>query len=67
MENKDYLTYEEAMEYLGCKRSTLYTLITDEEITTYKFPHNKRRYLASMDVERLKKLRETPWLAKVAT
>lgn len=62
MGTKEFLTYEEAMEYLGCKRSTLYTLITDLDITTHKFKRDKRRYLALADVERMKQIREQPWL-----
>lgn len=63
MQEKEYLTYEEAMELLGVKRSTLYTLITDLDIPTKKFKHNSRRYLAASDVKRLKEMREKPWLA----
>jgi excisionase family DNA binding protein len=63
MEEKEYLTYEEAMEYLGCKRSTLYTLIIDLDIPTHKFKHDKRRYIALADVKRMKQIRERPWIA----
>jgi len=63
MEAKEYLTYEEAMEYLGLKRSTLYTLITDLDIPTHKFKRDKRRYLAIADVKRMKEVREKPWMA----
>jgi excisionase family DNA binding protein len=62
MEEKEYLTYEEAMAYLGCKRSTLYTLITDLHIPTHKFKHDKRRYIALVDVRRMKEVRERPWI-----
>jgi len=62
MEEKEFLTYKEAMGYLGCKRSTLYSLITDLDVPTYKFKRDKRRYLALADVKRLKQLREKPWL-----
>lgn len=60
---KQYLTYEEAMQYLGCGRSTLYTLVTEHDIPTHKFKHDKRRYLAQADVKRLKEMRDNPWLA----
>lgn len=63
MAEKEYLTYEEAMTYIGCGRSTLYTLITEHDILTYKFKHDKRRYLALADVKRLKEMKEKPWLA----
>lgn len=62
MENKEYLTYEEAMEVLDVKRSTLYTLITDLNIDTKKFKGDKRRYLTQGDVRRIKELRDKPWL-----
>lgn len=64
MEEKEYLTYEEAMEYLGCKRSTLYTLIIDLRIPTHKFKHDKRRYIAFVDVRRMKEVRERPWIVE---
>jgi excisionase family DNA binding protein len=63
MQQKDYLTYEEAAEYIGCKRSTLYSLVSDMGITTHKFKYDKRRYLTRADVERIKEIREKPWLA----
>ena len=65
MEEKEWLTYEEAMEVLGVKRSTLYMLITAENITPKKFKYHRRRYLAQSDVKRLKELREKPWIIGV--
>jgi len=62
MLEKDYLTYEEAMEVLGIKRSTLHTMITDQGIKFYKFKYDKRRYLIRADVMRLKQIREKPWI-----
>ena len=63
MPEKDYLTYEEAAEYIGCKRSTLYTLVSEMGIQTYKFKYDRKRYLALDDVKRIKEIREKPWLA----
>jgi excisionase family DNA binding protein len=63
MQEKEYLTYEEAMEMLGIKRSTLHTMITDLQIPYHKFKYDKRRYLALADVKRLKQIREAPWTA----
>jgi predicted DNA-binding transcriptional regulator AlpA len=65
MEEKEWLTYEEAMEVLGVKRSTLFTLITAENITPKKFKYNRHRYLAQSDVKRLKELSEKPWSVSV--
>ena len=65
MNEKKYLTYEEAMEHLGIKRSTLYLLITEMKITAHKFKGNRKHYLAFADVEQMKERRETlqekPW------
>jgi excisionase family DNA binding protein len=63
MPDKDYLTYDEAMEVLGVKRSTLHTMIIDQGIQFYKFKYDKRRYLTRADVMRLKQIREKPWTA----
>ncbi len=63
MQEKEYLTYEEAMEVLGVKRSTLHTMITEQGITFHKFKYDKKRYLANADVKRLKQIREKPWTA----
>jgi excisionase family DNA binding protein len=69
LEEKEYLTYEEAMEYLGVKRSTLYSLVAEMDITTHKFKGNKHRYLAFDDVKRIKKKREMrkekPWIEDI--
>lgn len=61
--SKPYLTWQEAMEFLGCKRSTLYQMVNNRDIPTHKFKYDKRRYFARADVERMKQLREQPWLA----
>lgn len=66
MEEKAYLTYEEAAEYLGVRRSTLYTQVKDMDITTHKFKRDKRRYLALRDVKRMKEVREKPWIEEAA-
>ena len=63
MPEKEYLTYEEAAEYIGCKRSTLYTLVSEMGIQTHKFRYDKKRYLAFDDVKYIKEVREKPWLA----
>ncbi len=60
---KEWYTYEEVMELLGVKRSTLYTLVTDLDIPTKKFKRDRRHYLAAADVKRLQEMREKPWLA----
>lgn len=61
MQEKEYVTYAEAMEMLGVKRSTLHTMITDLRVPCHKFKYDKKRYLALADVKRLKQIREAPW------
>lgn len=66
MEEKEYLTYEEAADYLGVGRSTLYTWAKDLGIQAKKFKRDKRRYLAIADVKRIKEIREKPWTEEAA-
>lgn len=61
--DKEFLTYEEAAEELGIKRSTLYTMITELDIKTHKFKFDKRRYIAAEDIKRIKEIRQSPWKA----
>lgn len=60
---KEYLTYEETMDYLGIKRATLYNYVNDLGIETHKFKRDRRRYLAYKDVQRIEQVKERPWLA----
>lgn len=62
-EGKAFLDYDEAADYLGIKRTTLYHHVVDMEITTHKFKKNTRRYLAIEDVKRIEKVMEEPWMA----
>lgn len=48
---RDLLTYEEVMDYLGVKRSTLYSYASDLNIETKKFKKDKRRYFMIADVK----------------
>jgi len=58
------LDYDEASDYLGIKRTTLYHHVIDMEIETHKFKKNTRRYLAMVDVKRIEKVMEEPWIAE---
>lgn len=62
-EQREYLTVEEAAEYVGVKRSTLYYYINQLGIGTHKFLLDRRTYIARTDVERIKEVKEKPWLA----
>jgi hypothetical protein len=61
---REYRTYEEALQELGIKRSTLYTMITELGIKPHKFKYDRKRYLAVADIERIKAIREAPWKAE---
>ena len=63
MQEKEYYTYEEAMEILGISRSTLYAMVNDQGMKFHKFKYDKRRYLANADVKTLKQIRDEPWRA----
>lgn len=67
MQEKEYMTYVEAMEMLGVGRSTLHTMMTDFQIPSHKFRYDRRHYLALADVKRLKEIREAPWTAEEKT
>lgn len=58
---KEYLTYEEAMEYLGIRRSKLYTSITNLHINARKFPMDSKHYIAIADVKKIQQVIEKPW------
>jgi excisionase family DNA binding protein len=61
---KAFLDYEEAAEYLGIKRSTLFKYIAALKIKTHKFILDRRRYIAIGDVTRIEEIKKTPWLAE---
>lgn len=62
-EGKAYLTYEEAAQYLGIRRSSLYTMLVELGIKTHKFKFDRHHYIALADVKHIKEIREKPWLA----
>jgi hypothetical protein len=63
-EGKEYLDYEEAMDYLGMKRATLYNYVNDLDIPTHKFKRERRRYIAMSDIQKIEQVLEKPWLGK---
>ena len=63
-EEKKYLTFEEAAEFLGKKRASIYNYIKELGIETHKFKLDRRSYLAIEDVKRIKEvLTGKPWIA----
>jgi excisionase family DNA binding protein len=63
VEEKAYLTVEEAAVYLNKKRATVYNYVKDLGIKTHKFKRDRRAYLALADVKRIKEVMEHPWMA----
>lgn len=62
-EDKKYMTMEEAADYIGIKRATLYNYLSALNIKATKFKMDRRSYLAMSDVKRIKQVKEQPWLA----
>lgn len=62
-EGKEYLSMDEAEDYLGVKRSTLQTRITKLAIQVRKFDGDRRHFLSIGDVLRIETVIEKPWLA----
>ncbi len=60
---KEFYTYQEAVDELGIQRSTLYTMMIDLGIKPHKFKYDRKRYIAAADIKRIKEVRETPWKA----
>lgn len=63
-EGREYLDYEEAGDYLGMKRATLFNYIDDLKIETHKFLRDRRKYLTMADVRRIEDVVSKPWLAE---
>jgi predicted site-specific integrase-resolvase len=63
MIDKEYLTLAEVAEYVGVKRPSLYYYINALKIKTHKFNLDKRAYILRADAERIKEIKEKPWLA----
>lgn len=60
---KEYLTIDETAQILGWNRATIYKWIEELGIKKHKFKLDRRTYLAHADVQRLKEIRDKPWLA----
>lgn len=60
---KDYLTLDEVEEYTGIKKNSLYYYLKTLDIKTHKFTLDRRAYISLEDANRIKEVKETPWLA----
>lgn len=66
-QEKEFLTLQEAAEYAGLKRATIYNYLNDLSIKPIKFGRDRRRFISLADAMRLKEYKETPWRVKVET
>ena len=60
---RDYLTLDEVEVYTGIKKGSLYYYLRTLGIETHKFTLDKRAYISLADANRIKEVKETPWLA----
>jgi excisionase family DNA binding protein len=58
---KEWMTLDEASDYIGVGRATVYNYMKDLHITTRRFGRDRRGYLALADVKRMKDYKENPW------
>lgn len=62
-EEREYIPLEEAAAYVGVKRASLYYYLKELKIETHKFKFDKRAYITPADMERIKEIKDKPWLA----
>lgn len=60
---RKFLTLDEVEEYTGIKKNSLYYYLRTLEIKTHKFNLDKRAYISKVDADRIKAVKDTPWLA----
>lgn len=57
MDEKEFLTSEQAQEYLGVKRPTLYKYIKQGKLTVYKSGVGYRSYFSKAELDDLKQIK----------
>jgi hypothetical protein len=60
---KEFMTLDEAAQYIGKKRVSLYNYMRILGIQTHKFKSDPRAYLSMEDVKRIREFKEKPWIA----
>lgn len=58
-----YKTVSEAAKEIGIKRPTMYHYIKILGIETKGFKLSREKYISAEDVEKIKEVRQKPWLA----
>jgi hypothetical protein len=61
--DREYKTISEVAKEIGIARSSMYHYIKLLGIETKKFNLSREKYIAASDVERIKEVRDKPWLA----
>lgn len=64
-ENQEYLSIDDAAKAIGWNRATVYKYVDELGMKKYKFRLNRKTYLAAADVEKLKQIKEKPWMAGI--
>ncbi|HLQ29709.1 MAG TPA: hypothetical protein VK140_10810 [Ktedonobacteraceae bacterium] len=65
MESQEYLSIDDAAKTIGWNRATVYKYADELGMKKYKFRLNRKTYLAAEDVEKLKQIKDKPWLAGI--
>ena len=60
---REFLTLDEVETYTGIKKGSLYYYLRTLGIETVKFNLDKRAYISLADANRIKEIKETPWIA----
>lgn len=60
---KKFLTLDEVEAYTGIKKGSLYYYFRTLGIETHKFNLDKRAYISFDDANRIKEVKDTPWMA----
>jgi hypothetical protein len=63
IKEREFLTLDEVEEYTGIKKNSLYYYLRVLKIETVKFNLDKRAYISKVDADRIKEIKDTPWLA----
>ena len=64
-DEKRYMNLDDAAQFLGIKRATLYNYMNKLEMKAVKFKLDRRSYLSWEQIQRLKAILAEPWLAGV--
>ena len=65
MESPEYLSIDDAAKAIGWNRATVYKYVDELGMKKYKFRLNRKTFLAAADVEKLKQIKEKPWIAGI--